>query len=79
MGDYKFDNTNYAGGGFVRVALRLCALSAGERLRVLRRYLWLMTDGAYKSAVEAHLAQAGGLAEHGSPASSSTISPTPSR
>jgi TldD protein len=50
VGSYKFDNTNYAGfrGG-----------SSGGRLPqddaydVLRRFLWLGTDGAYKASLEA--------------------------
>jgi hypothetical protein len=54
VGDYKFDNTNYTGAGFnfgSRYDLERFPLQ--NRYDVLRRYLWLQTDSAYKSAVEA--------------------------
>jgi hypothetical protein len=54
VGDYKFDNTNYSGGGFnsgTRYDLGQFPLENSYPL--LRRYLWLETDSAYKSAVEA--------------------------
>lgn len=56
VGDYKFDNTNFAGGGFggfggSRYDLERFPLE--NSYPVLRRYLWLETDSAYKSAVEA--------------------------
>jgi len=54
VGDYKFDNTNYAGSGFnfgTRYDLGRFPLENSYPL--LRRYLWLQTDTAYKSAVEA--------------------------
>ena len=54
MGDYKFDNTNFAGSGFdfgARYDLERFPLD--NSYPVLRRYLWLETDSAYKSAVEA--------------------------
>ena len=54
VGDYTFDNTNYAGSGFnsgARYALGRFPLE--ERYDILRRDLWLMTDSAYKAAVEA--------------------------
>jgi hypothetical protein len=54
VGDYKFDNTNYTGAGFnfgSRYDLERFPLN--NRYDVLRRYLWLQTDSAYKSAVEA--------------------------
>ena len=53
VGDYKFDNTNYAGGGFMggsRYDVNRFPLEAVYP--VLRRYLWLATDSAYKAAVE---------------------------
>ena len=73
VGDYKFDNTNFAGGGFggfggSRYDLERFPLE--NSYPVLRRYLWLETDSAYKSAVEAisrkraalrNLSQAGDL------------------
>jgi len=54
VGDYKFDNTNFAGGGFglgSRYDLERFPLE--NAYPVLRRYLWLETDSAYKGAVEA--------------------------
>ena len=54
VGDYKFDNTNFAGGGFglgSRYDLEHFPLE--NAYPVLRRYLWLETDSAYKGAVEA--------------------------
>jgi hypothetical protein len=54
VGDYKFDNTNYSGSGFSygsRYDLERFPLE--DAYPVLRRYFWLQTDSAYKSAVEA--------------------------
>jgi hypothetical protein len=54
VGDYKFDNTNYIGSDFVfgsRYDLERFPLENSNP--VLRRYLWLATDTAYKSAIEA--------------------------
>ena len=54
VGDYKFDNTNYVGSDFpfgTRYDLERFPLD--NDYMVLRRYLWLSTDSAYKSAVEA--------------------------
>ncbi|HWC98052.1 MAG TPA: metallopeptidase TldD-related protein [Candidatus Sulfopaludibacter sp.] len=53
VGDYKFDNTNYAGrfGGGSQYDLSRFPLE--NAYPVLRRYFWLETDSAYKSAVEA--------------------------
>ena len=54
VGDYKFDNTNFAGGGGgggSRYDLESFPLD--NDYPVLRRYLWLETDSAYKGAVEA--------------------------
>src|SRR5579871_1079592 len=54
VGDYKFDNTDYVGSGFpfgTRYDLERFPLD--NDYMVLRRYLWLATDSAYKSAVEA--------------------------
>jgi hypothetical protein len=54
VGDYKFDNSNYVGSGFnfgTRYDLERFPLD--NDYMVLRRYLWLATDTAYKSAVEA--------------------------
>jgi TldD protein len=51
VGDYKFDNSNFAGGaGGTRYDLGRWPLD--DSYPVLRRYLWLATDSAYKGAVE---------------------------
>jgi len=51
VGDYKFDNTNFAGRvGGTRYDLGHWPLD--DSYPVLRRYLWLATDSVYKSAVE---------------------------
>jgi hypothetical protein len=48
VGSYQFDNTNYVGsGGDVGSHFPI-----ENSYMVLRRYLWLATDQAYKSAVE---------------------------
>jgi len=52
VGDYKFDNTNFAGGGGGS-RYDLAAFPVEDSYPVLRRYLWLETDSAYKGAVEA--------------------------
>jgi hypothetical protein len=54
VGDYKFDNTNFAGGGSgggSRYDLERFPLE--DSYPLLRRYFWLMADSAYKSSVEA--------------------------
>ena len=54
VGDYTFDNTNFTGSGFnfgSRYDLERFPLENSYPL--LRRYFWLYTDSAYKSAVEA--------------------------
>ena len=54
VGDYNFDNTDYVGSNFpfgTRYDLQRFPLD--NDYLVLRRYLWLATDSAYKSAVEA--------------------------
>jgi len=54
VGDYAFDNTNYTGAGFnFGARYDLGRFPIEDRYDVLRRYLWLQTDSAYKSAVEA--------------------------
>jgi hypothetical protein len=53
VGDYKFDNTNFAGGGFGGSRYELGDFPVEDSYPVLRRYLWLETDSAYKGAVEA--------------------------
>src|ERR1041385_6786605 len=54
VGDYKFDNSNYAGSGFnFGSRYDLARFPLEDSYAVLRRYLWLETDSAYKSAVGA--------------------------
>ena len=54
VGDYEFDNTNYVGSG-INFGSRydIDRFPLENRYPVLRRYIWLATDQAYKSAVEA--------------------------
>jgi hypothetical protein len=51
VGDYKFDNGNFAGAGFSGRFQGRLPLEASYDL--VRRHFWLATDAAYKSAVEA--------------------------
>ncbi len=53
VGDYKFDNTNYSGSGMFGSRFDTSRFPLENDYGILRRYLWLATDGAYKSAVEA--------------------------
>jgi hypothetical protein len=54
VGDYQFDNTNYTGSGFnFGSRYDLGRFPLDNTYDVLRRYFWLDTDSAYKSAVEA--------------------------
>ena len=53
VGDYKFDNTNYAGFGGFGSRFDISRMPVENDYNVLRRYFWLGTDGAYKAAVEA--------------------------
>jgi len=53
VGSYKFDNTNFAGGGFGAGRYDLGRFPLENSYAVLRRYFWLATDSAYKAAVEA--------------------------
>jgi hypothetical protein len=54
VGDYKFDNTNFAGGGAAADrATTWEAFPLDNDYPVMRRYLWLETDSVYKGAVEA--------------------------
>jgi predicted Zn-dependent protease len=54
VGDYKFDNTNYVGSGLnFGSRYDLERFPVENAYPVLRRYLWLQSDSAYKSAVEA--------------------------
>jgi hypothetical protein len=54
VGDYKFDNSNYTGSGFnFGARYDLDRFPLDNQYDILRRYLWLYTDSAYKSSVEA--------------------------
>jgi len=54
VGDYKFDDTGYAASGFhFGTRYDVDRFPIENSYPVLRRYLWLATDSAYKSAVEA--------------------------
>jgi hypothetical protein len=54
VGDYKFDNSNYAGTNFnFGSRYDLDRFPLENSYPVMRRHLWLETDSAYKSAVEA--------------------------
>jgi TldD protein len=54
VGDYKFDNSNYTGSGFnFGARYDLGGFPLEGRYDIMRRHLWLQTDSAYKSAVEA--------------------------
>ncbi len=54
VGDYKFDNTDYVGSGFhFGTHYDIERFPVENSYGVMRRYLWLATDSAYKSAVEA--------------------------
>jgi TldD protein len=54
VGDYKFDNTNYSGSDYnYGTHYDLERFPLEDSYPVLRRYFWLATDTAYKSAVEA--------------------------
>ena len=54
VGDYKFDNTGYAGSGLhFGTHYDIERFPLENSYEVMRRFLWLDTDSAYKSAVEA--------------------------
>ncbi len=53
VGDYKFDNSNFAGGFSGGSRYDLGRFPIEDSYPLLRRYFWLETDGAYKAAVEA--------------------------
>ncbi len=51
VGDYKFDNSNFAGGFAGGARYDLGRFPLEDSYPILRRYLWLETDSAYKGAV----------------------------
>jgi len=52
VGDYKFDQTNFAGGGR-GASYALSGFPLDDDAGVIRQYLWLETDSAYKSSLDA--------------------------
>jgi hypothetical protein len=52
VGDYQFDNTNYAGGAGYGSRYDIDRFPLENLYPVLRRYLWLATDQTYKAAVD---------------------------
>jgi hypothetical protein len=52
VGDYNFDQTNYAGGGR-GASYSLSGFPLDDDPAVIRQYLWLETDSAYKSSLDA--------------------------
>ena len=54
VGDYRFDNTDYAGSGYrFGTHYEIDRFPLENSYSVMRRFLWLATDTSYKSAVEA--------------------------
>lgn len=54
VGDYQFDNTDYAGASYhYGTHYDIDRFPLENDYGILRRFLWLGTDSAYKSAVEA--------------------------
>jgi TldD protein len=54
VGDYKFDNSNFSAGAFnFGSRYDLGRFPMENTYPVVRRYFWLYTDSAYKTAVEA--------------------------
>jgi TldD protein len=53
VGDYQFDNTNFSGGGTGGGArYNLGAFPLEDDPLVIRQYLWLATDSAYKGSLQ---------------------------
>ncbi|HEY4085369.1 MAG TPA: metallopeptidase TldD-related protein [Bryobacteraceae bacterium] len=52
VGDYKFDQTNFVGGGR-GPSYSLSGFPLDNSPDVIRQYLWLETDSAYKSSLDA--------------------------
>ncbi len=53
VGDYNFDNTNGGGRGRGGASYDLSGFPLDDDPLVIRQYLWLETDSAYKGAVQA--------------------------
>ncbi len=52
VGSYKFDQTNFAGGGR-GASYSLSGFPLDDDPAVIRQYLWLETDSAYKASLDA--------------------------
>ena len=52
VGDYQFDNSNYAGGGAGGARYDLRSFPLDDDPLVIRQYLWLATDSAYKGSLQ---------------------------
>jgi len=52
VGDYKFDNTNFQGGGFGGARYDLRNFPLDDDPLAIRQYLWLATDSAYKGSLQ---------------------------
>jgi hypothetical protein len=52
VGDYKFDNSNFAGGGGGGARYDLRSFPLDDDPLVIRQYLWLATDSAYKGSLQ---------------------------
>ncbi|MDP9171266.1 MAG: metallopeptidase TldD-related protein [Acidobacteriota bacterium] len=52
VGDYKFDNSNFAGGGFGGARYDLRSFPLDNDPLVIRQFLWLATDSAYKGSLQ---------------------------
>jgi hypothetical protein len=80
VGDYKFDNTNYVGSNFnFGTRYEISRFPVEDDYIVLRRFLWLATDTAYKSDVERRSPESGLRCGTSLSASQSAISLTRTR
>jgi hypothetical protein len=52
VGDYKFDNSNFAGGGAGGARYDLRSFPLDDDPLAIRQYLWLATDSAYKGGLQ---------------------------
>jgi len=53
VGDYNFDQTNFSGRGVRGASYALSGFPLDDDAGVIRQYLWLETDSAYKASLEA--------------------------
>ena len=75
VGDYKFDNTNWTGANAAgpRYDLRSFPIEDDNPL-VLRQYLWLATDSAFKGSLQSIARKRAALAQRDRERSSCPIS-----